>query len=77
MATPEAGPERTPTLTQLLAASVATEILNHESAIEQGNGTPRSLHVDVTLGRRGGIGEIGFYVEHRLTPRGMVALKNS
>jgi hypothetical protein len=61
-------------LTEKLAAAVAGTLLRHESAIEGGIGSPRSLHVEVAIGKRGDLGEVGFYVEHRLRPSEAVGL---
>lgn len=64
-------------LTDRLAVTVANALREHELSIERGAGKPRSLHVEISLGRDGGIAEVGFWVESRMAPSEMVGVGGS
>jgi len=57
-----------PGLAERLASVVSTELQRHRGAIEAGAG-PRSLHVELALGKNGTVSEVAFWTEHRIPVR--------
>jgi hypothetical protein len=64
-----------PSLTEHLATVVGAELLKHERVIERDGAEARSIHVEVAIGKRGQVGEIVFWTEHRLTPSKAIGIK--
>lgn len=61
-------------LARTLADAAHRAIMDHVSTIANSHGTCRSLHVELEVRRDGVIGDLGFWVEHKLSAGELVGL---